>query len=477
MIINIENLFIRSEDQILVENLSLTVQSGRPMTILGETGSGKSLLANAIVGILPTGLSQEGLISLFGRADLSLAERQALWGREIAVLPQEPWLALNPIMPLQEQVREVGELVMGQSDDQSRRRSTSLLHKLGLAKDHAKIPSQLSGGMAQRGAFAAATYAGAQLLIADEPTKGLDASRRDQIGAMLKQHGQQGALLTITHDVQLAAQIGGDIMVMRQGQVLEQGSAQEVLNAPKSDYAKALINAQSDRWPLRAQRPTGENQLIVRGLSKQRGGKTLFRDWDFEVRRGEVLGLCGDSGCGKSTLADLLLGLVKADSGQIKATVPFGPQQCLKLYQDPPSAFAPGVTLGQLLEDLIRLHKLDRQPIGPLMQQLKLDPGLLARSASGVSGGELQRFAILRALLMQPKLLVADEPTSRLDPITAREVTELLVDAARSSGCTLLLISHDSGAMQRVCDRILQFTPDRPLLSEPLLGARAQQCA
>lgn len=226
----------------------------------------------------------------------------------------------------------------------------------------------------------------------------------------------RGALLTITHDIEVAEKLGGTIIVMRKGVIQEQGPAQQVLNHPQSDYTKALINADPRYWPTTPQSKTGEPLLTVDNIAMHRGEKCLFDSLSFTLSAGEILGISGDSGCGKSTLADLLLGLLKPSQGRIHRlqAIPLG--KALKLYQDPPSALAKSVTLQTLLEDVCRQHSVERSQIPRLLERLALSPNLLSRKANQVSGGELQRFAILRALLTRPTLLVADEPTSRLDP-------------------------------------------------------------
>ncbi|GAA4877817.1 ABC transporter ATP-binding protein [Ferrimonas pelagia] len=455
--VEVTQLSIYADEQCLVDRLSLQIRLGQPVTILGETGSGKSLLAHAIAGILPSGLRQEGHVTLFGRSQdaLSQSELEAMWGKALAVLPQEPWLALNPIRAIDGQISEVGECVLQEPSTHSQGNAQRQLDRLGLGEDGNKIPAWLSGGMAQRAAYAAATYAGAPLLIADEPSKGLDEARRDQIGALLVQHAQCHALLTITHDIELARQIGGEIIVMRQGQILERGDAEQILNQPRSDYAKALIAAHPSQWPQATKHRQTTPVLSANALSHRRGGRLLFNQLDIQLHQGEIVGLSGDSGSGKSTLADILLGLLSPDSGKIANPLPRG--QALKLYQDPPAAFAQHVSMGALLQDLIRLHKLDANQIPALMNQLNLAPALLQRPARAISGGELQRFALLRALLMKPRFLVADEPTSRLDPITAAQITQLLVKYAREHDAALLFISHERTALERICDRIISL--------------------
>ncbi|MCE7629208.1 ATP-binding cassette domain-containing protein, partial [Vibrio fluvialis] len=319
VLLNVEQLSIQAGEQTLVEPLSFELRRGEAVTILGETGSGKSLMANAIIGTLPETLIMQGDVTLFGDAqrDLSHEARQQLWGKKLAVLPQEPWYALSPLMAVGEQVREVHEVVNG-DPAQAHTYTQAAFQGVELGDDMAKFPHQLSGGMAQRVAYLCATQAGGELLIADEPTKGLDVSRRDQIIAQLLSHKQRGAVLTITHDIEVAQQLGGEIIVMKKGVVQERGPAQQVLSAPQSDYAKALIAADPRFWPNASLPEIGQPVLHVENLSMHYGDRTLFEQLNFSIAQGEILGISGDSGCGKSTLADILVGLKRATGGTLR---------------------------------------------------------------------------------------------------------------------------------------------------------------
>lgn len=453
-LITINELTICASTTTLLHPLSLSLHQGEPLTILGETGSGKSLLAQAIMGSLPPELTSHGSIAINGQP-LTAAQRRSFWGRQLTMLPQEPWQSLDPVMPSLQQVAEVYREVLALPAAQALKTAQAQLTALGLTDCQQQLPSQLSGGMAQRLAFAAATAAGASIVIADEPTKGLDTRQRDSIVQLLQTQTRTGGLLTITHDVAVAQQLGGRIMVMRQGQVLEQGAAAAVLTQPTHPYTKALIAAAPSHWPPLTSNNRGEPLLTVQQLAQQRQGKTLFRELSFSLHRGEIVGLFGDSGCGKSTLGDTLLGLLPPSAGSIIWHTQVPRHQKLKLYQDPPSSFSASVSLQTLLDDVRQRHHLTSAPMPQLLSQLALDPALLRRSSHNVSGGELQRIALLRALLLAPKLLVADEPTSRLDPITAKQIIQLLVHTARQQQCALLLISHDEMQLSKVCDHII----------------------
>lgn len=451
-----------SEGVTLVWPISFTLEAGVPLTLLGETGSGKSLLAQALMGNLPSALNASGKVIIDGENLLEMPpqQRRRWWGRRMTMLPQEPWHALDPTMRVGAQISEGHRLVAGLEPAAARHAMYDDLEGLGLADSEFKLPAQLSGGMAQRAAFAAARAGNAPIVIADEPTKGLDSARRDDVVRLLAQAlGSNGGLLTITHDIAVAEQLGGTVMIMRRGECLESGSAETLLKAPQSAYGQQLMAANPQHWSARHQHfnPADDTVLQARSVSLSRGGKSLFDNLTLNLYRGEVLGINGASGSGKSSLGDLLLGLVKPDAGKVERAPGIASTRFLKLYQDPPAAFSPFWSLGTLLHDLCRLHKLSWDSVPPLMERLGLAPDLLERRSDSISGGELQRFSILRALLLEPVFLFADEPTSRLDPITQQQTLELLVELARERHCALLLVSHDKALIDHACDRQLSL--------------------
>lgn len=456
-LIHIENLSVYAGSIELLAPMSLTVEKGERLTILGQTGSGKSLLAQAIMGNLPSSLRTEGKVQLFGRL-VDKAERQMFWGQQISMLPQEPWNSLDPLMGAKQQLAQTYHLVAGENAAQAQQSADYTLALQGLQESGHKRVDQLSGGMAQRVAIACAMAGGAPVLLADEPTKGLDVSRRDQVVEQLMTQSEQGTLITITHDVAVARQIGGRMMVIKSGELLEEGFAEDILNAPQHPFTQALIEADPVNWADEARDTRhGEPLISVQDLTIGHGDIALSKHLNFTLHQGEVVGVVGDSGCGKSTLGDTLLGVHKAMAGNVKYHSKAPRHQWQKLYQDPTSAVSQAVSLRTLLNDMVSLHKIDRSRIAPLMQQLELSDSLLDRNAEGVSGGELQRFCMLRALLLDPVFLFADEPTSRLDPITQREVSQLLVDVAKQNGCAVMLVSHDPKLIEKRCDRVIRI--------------------
>ena len=445
----------------IVAPLDLTLKPGIPLTIVGETGSGKSLLAQALIGNLPSELNVSGELWL-GSTCYPLAERQqrALWGSTLATLPQEPWSALDPTMTCLPQVAETGVYARDLAWAEARESAKQRLADTGVSDAINRYPHTLSGGMAQRVAFAAASLAEAPVLLADEPTKGLDEPRKLQIIELLRAHVRKGGLLlTITHDLDVVKALSGDLAILYQGEIVEQGRADDILAAPRSEYGKALVAADPHTWPNLAPKPHAKAQMLAwaRGLGKSRGGKTLFEDLSFSLSEGEVLGISGPSGCGKSSLGDILLGALRPDKGAIGLAshiTPFGRQ---KLFQDPPSAFAGTVPLGAAIGHVAKRHGKTCKDIEALLEELHLSPELLARRPNAVSGGELQRLALLRLMLAEPQLLFADEPTSRLDLITQFDVIKLLLKQVQSGRMGLIIVSHHPQLIAAISHKTLDL--------------------
>ena len=462
MTVNVElrGLAVWHGSRALVSPLDLQLGAGESITILGESGSGKSLLAHAIMGTIAANLKAEGSLRCDGREyDLAdLSNRRAMWGRAMAILPQEPAIALDPTMRTLPQVAEGLSIsaLAGEADDMARER----LGRLGLVGKEQHYPHTLSGGMAQRVAFAAATISGARFLIADEPTKGLDSVARDDMAGLLREHvAQGGLLLTITHDIALARQLGGRVLIMRDSEIVEQGDAQRVLNQPREAYSQELLGADPAAWDDIEHPAPGELLISARGLAKSFPPLTLFTDLHVDLHAGERVALLAPSGTGKTTLGNVLLGLQSADSGSIRYApqLKYGSMQ--KLYQDPVTAFAPRLTLRQAFEDLCRRHRFDFGAVGPFLERLRLPFSLLDRLPAQVSGGELQRLALIRALLLKPKVVFADEPTSRLDPVTQKDTFRCLLEELKAAGCALLLVTHDKALATKTAHRTLTLAP------------------
>lgn len=472
-----EELSVRNGGATLLEPLSLHIDPGEPLVVLGETGSGKSLMAQALMGALPPELDATGRVAIGARVlNAGAPERfRGLWGREIGVLPQEPWLSLDPLMRAREQVAEAHALVRGLPRGEARARAGADLAALGLAGAEARFPHELSGGMAQRVAIAAARAGGARIVIADEPTKGLDATRRDDVASLLlSEMGETGGLLVITHDLALARRLGGRVIVLRGGEVLERGATDQVFAAPREAYTREFFTADPECWtPRRLASRNCPAVVSARDLSLSRGGRTLFANISLDVLQGGVFGVTGPSGCGKSSLGDALLGLMEPARGSISRRPGVHPHAFQKLYQDPVAAFPRKRALGQTITDAVRLSGAQPGEVETLLDRLGLDARLLARRPGSVSGGELQRLSLLRVLLRNPSFIFADEPTSRLDPITQARVIALLTETAERDGAALMLVSHDAALIRHTADTVLTLEASAlPILPEAALPER-----
>ncbi|MGQ7843789.1 ABC transporter ATP-binding protein [Granulosicoccus sp. 3-233] len=450
----VRELCVHVGSTLLMGPVSFSVAAGETLVVMGETGAGKSLIAQAILGTLPDQLHATGEIDVNGlRVDNLAPEiRAASWGRQIAALPQEPWRALSPLKRSARHVRETYRHVGRQPDPAAS--CARAFDALGLVGAEERLPGELSGGMAQRVAFAAATAGGAPILLADEPTKGLDTDRRARVVELLSAVPQQGGtLIAITHEVAVARALGGKLIVLREGKVVEQGDTRTILTAPAHAYTQELIAADPSSWAQAAPAAVGKVLLKAQDVSVERAGHRLIRNLDLRVHEGERVALVGPSGVGKTSLLDTLAGLLAPANGSVQRAGGLGPRAVQKLYQDPPTAFPQHISLEVSLRDAARLNGTPWSEVEDLLARLAVPLSLLARRPDAVSGGELQRLALARALSARPSVLLADEPTSRLDPITQARTLEMLADIADARRLGVILVTHDAHIAERWAHR------------------------
>ncbi|BBK44937.1 ABC transporter ATP-binding protein [Allostella vacuolata] len=471
-----------------VDGIGFEVHAGEILCIVGESGSGKSLTAAAIMGLLPRGVRATGGSIALGGVDLLRLpedEMRRRRGRDVGMIFQEPMTALNPLMRVGDQIDEVLRVHTGLDEAGRRARVVELMAQVNLPDpDQLRLafPFRLSGGQRQRVMIAMALALGPSLLIADEPTTALDVTTQKQILALVKaiQSARGMGVLFITHDFGVVAEIADRVAVMQHGRIVEVGPVDQVLNRPVHAYTRSLIAAVprlEPRAPSAA--AAGLPALVARGLTKTyRSAGGIFvrrrvveavKSVDLTIRQGETLGVVGESGSGKSTLGRLLIRLLPADGGSVSfqgtdllAAAP-GRLRALRrdvqmVFQDPYASLNPRRRVGAIVADGLLAQGRPRAEAfaraRELMGLVGLDPAGVDRYPHEFSGGQRQRIGIARALAVEPKLLIADEPVSALDVSVQAQVLELLNDVRRRFDLAMLFITHDLRVAAQVCDRI-----------------------
>ncbi|WP_309116174.1 ABC transporter ATP-binding protein [Saccharothrix sp.] len=484
--------------------VDLTVRHGQTVAVVGESGSGKTTLARTVLGLLPSSARVlGGSVEFGGRNLLALGERgmRAVRGRSISLVPQDPTAALNPVVPVGAQVAEVLRVHGLASRRDARRRAVELLEVAGFPDAGVRArqyPHELSGGMRQRVLIAAALAGRPDLIVADEPTSALDPTVQRQVLDHLTELTRSSgtALVLITHDLGIAAERAEHVVVMADGEVVEEGPPARVLDAPDHPRTRRLVadapSLNSTRLNSTLLGPSsaiGETLLDVQGLTKvftssrfgaARKRITAVADVAFTVARGETLALVGESGAGKSTVARLLVRLEDATAGRILfdgADLAALRGEELRrfrrrvqlVFQDPFTCLDPRYTAFDLIAEPLRAFGLDASParVHELAEQVALPVGLLSRRPGELSGGQCQRVAIARAVAPGPDLLVCDEPASSLDISVQAQVLRLLVDLQASLGLSLVFISHDLAVVRQVADRVAVLQAGRIVETGP----------
>ncbi len=471
-----------------IEDISFTVGAGEIVCVVGESGSGKSVTAFTVMGLNPRELVPvKGEIVLDGEDLLKKSPRamRRLRGEKMAMIFQEPMTALNPVIKVGDQIREMLEIHSGASAADQRARVLEVMADVSLP-DHEKMyhsyPHQLSGGQRQRIMIAMALALEPGLLIADEPTTALDVTTQAQILELIKdiqrRHGM--GVLFITHDFGVVADIADRVVVMQHGRIVEHGTRDEIIRHPRHRYTKMLIGSVPSMVPgHRADIESGKPALEAHGLNKVYGGVGLFgrgrevhaaKNVDLVVHRRETLGVVGESGSGKSTVARCIVRLIDPTSGAVliegqniaglsQAALRSRRQDIQIVFQDPYRSLNPRRTVGQsILEGPMNFGVSAEEALRrarELMRIVGLDPDALERFPHQFSGGQRQRICIARALAMQPKVLIADEAVSALDVSVQAQVLELLDDVRQRFDLAMLFITHDLRVAAQICDRIM----------------------
>ncbi|WP_426217711.1 dipeptide ABC transporter ATP-binding protein [Pseudomonas sp. DWRC2-2] len=497
----VEGLSIEFAGQSVVRNVSFTLEPGKTLALVGESGSGKSVTARTLIGLAGAGARVTArTLSYDGQDLLRLSERgwRDLRGRGIGFVLQDALVSLDPLRPVGKEILEVLETHRWGDRRSRAERVIHLLESVGVPDPRLRArqrPDQLSGGLRQRALIASALALTPGLVIADEPTTALDATVQAQIIDVLQAIKARGdSLLIISHDLAVVAQLADELLVLRHGEVVEQGSMEQVLRAPRHAYTRALLDAVPAEHARGTRLSPGLNMGTVKPrpgvdspvlLTASRLGKSyvgpdhksrqVVDDVSFELRTGRTLGIVGESGSGKTTVARIVLGLLEPDAGAVTFLgIPWAGagdnrveekgrrayrRDVSVIYQDPLSSFDPRWSVGQILADALDVAGIvaDGQParIAQLLHQVRLPADLATRRPLQLSGGQRQRVAIARAIASNPKVIICDEPVSALDVSVQAQVLDLLADLQVELGLAYLFISHDLGVIRHVSDDVL----------------------
>ena len=484
-LLRVEALSLTIRGLPILREVELGLGAGEVLGIVGESGSGKSMTAQAIMGLLPAGSEVAGRVLLDGAELPTRSDRamRAIRGRDIGMIFQEPMTALNPLHTIGDQVAETARIHGGIGRAAARDIARATLARVGLPEERfplSRYPHELSGGQRQRVGIAMAIALRPKLLIADEPTTALDVTTQAlvlELLARLVREDGMGCLL-ITHDLAVVSGLADRLAIMTEGRVVEAGPTSEVLRERRHPYTRALFAASAHR-PARPRREPGPPLLEVTELTRDypahRGlfaAPGVFRAVDrvsFTLHRGESLGLVGESGCGKSTLVRAILGLeptqggsVRLDGAAVTAHAPRATRARMQaVFQDPYGSFNPRHRAARLITE--PFHLLDHPPTGAArraaVEQALTDVGLRPEDAEKYihefSGGQRQRLAIARALIIRPDLIILDEAVSALDVRVRARVLDLLADLSARYAVSYLFVSHDLGVVRAITDRVM----------------------
>ncbi len=459
----------RGDDVAALSGVDLWVGSAETVGVIGVSGSGKSTLALAVVDYLgQRGRITAGTVQFEGRdiQAMDADELRVLRGAGIGMVYQDPLAALNPTMRIGAQLAEATG-----ANKADVLRALSEMKIADPVRAARSYPHQLSGGQLQRAVIAMALLARPKLLILDEPTSSLDATVSAEISELLQVYAEKHrmAMLVISHDLSLISRLCSRVVAFEAGRVVEEGSVEAVLRTPKTQHVQALVEAWKGLAPRRCPRLDMTPVMTVEGLGKSYNHNALaaLSQVSFQVRAGETLAILGESGAGKTTLAALLAGLEAPDAGSIiladqeVAGIPPHRRQAKSLaalqmvFQNPNETLNPAKSVGAQLKRALKLAGRQPEDIDNLMESVGLPGSLAVRRPAQLSGGQKQRVAIARALAMSPKLLIADEPLSALDPPLRNSILKQLISLQEMNGLAVLLITHDLAAARAAADHVL----------------------
>jgi microcin C transport system ATP-binding protein len=473
-----------------VKNVSFTIAHGETVALVGESGSGKTVSALSILRLLnyPAASHPSGEIFFAGKNLLaaSEAEMREIRGRRISIIFQEPMTSLNPLHTIEQQVGEVLKVHRGLDEKAARARTLELLGKVGIREPEKRLaayPHQLSGGQRQRVMIALALANEPDLLIADEPTTALDVTIQAQILLLLKELQRElgMAMLLITHDLGIVRKMADRVYVMRNGEVVETGPAEQVFTRPTHTYTRHLLNAEPKGKPI----PEDLSAPVVletkdlriwfpikRGLLRKTVDHIKAVDGiSLQLRAGQTLGVVGESGSGKTTLGLAILRLISSDGPIVymgrhidglkaKQMRPLRREMQI-VFQDPFGSLSPRLSVSQIIEEGLTILAPELGPderrarVGRALAEVGLDPAAQDRYPHEFSGGQRQRIAIARAMVLEPKLVMLDEPTSALDMSVQAQIVDLLRDLQRKHRLAYMFISHDLKVVRALSNHVI----------------------
>ncbi|MDY3126580.1 MAG: ABC transporter ATP-binding protein [Corynebacterium sp.] len=441
-LLSVQNLTVTTGATTLVHDVTFDLEPGERLGVIGESGSGKSLTALSIMGLLPDSVQAKGDISFRDQQLLGLADSRfrKLRGKSIAMVFQEPMSALDPLMRVEKQLR----FALGHKD------TAAALAEVGLSPQHGRrFPHELSGGQRQRVMIAMALAGQPDILLCDEPTTALDATTQNGILELIEKLVAQRnlTLVFISHDLAVVSRMCTHVVVMEKGVVVERG----VLATPQHPYTQRLVAAARPKPPLPAPN-TGDPIVIVDHVSKSFGTVTALDDVNLHVRRGARLGIVGSSGSGKSTLLSLIAGLTTPTTGSLEVN-----GRVHMVFQDPLGSLNPRMRIRDIIAEAIPAGDVDAQ-VAEVLTEVGLDPSHAQRYPHEFSGGQRQRISIARAVVSRPDIILADEAVSALDVSVRAQVLDLFQRIVAEHNLTLIFVSHDLNVIRHLCSEVAVIT-------------------